>query len=126
MIKKRKDCEFYTTVNDDGQIVLHDQTAEIAAKHAPLPVTQSQLEAWKKAPKEQAVKEVLELIHRQDLDVSEKRLWLDAYRFIAELQGAQTPASQGGNVIQIYIGTPTIPEKRVIDITAQEKKDPAP
>ena len=113
--------------HNDGRIEVQysDGTSKLidANGNALTTVTQSQLEAWKKAPKEQAVKEVLELIHRQDLDVSEKRFELDAYRFIAELQGAQAPVSQAANIIEIRISQPVIPEKRIIDVTAQEKKD---
>lgn len=123
---KKELVPYYDT--QTGEI--KDALAEIAAKHAPPPVPQEQLDAWKKAPKEQATKKILELINDSNLDVPEKRFRLDAITKVAEIQGVSAPATQGGQIISIIISTPTVPEKRhVIDVTPverEEKKEDAP
>ena len=124
MVKKKiEDYHLYTVTDPTtGKTTVHDVTDERQNPSSAISITQSQLEAWKKMPKEEAVKAVLDLIHDTSKDVSEKRFELDAYRFIAELQGAQAPVSQAANIIEIRISQPVIPEKRIIDVTAQEKK----
>ncbi len=54
----------------------------------------------------------------------DKTTFKEWYDKIAELTGAQTPTSTASAVVQIIVGTPgQPPEKRVIDITAKEKKE---
>lgn len=118
-MKKRSSSEFYTTTDESGQIVVHDYAAEIAAKHAPPPVSSEQLDAWKKQPKEQATKKILELIDDQSKDVSEKRFELDALKTVAEIQGASAPPPQGSTApIMIIINQPGDPRKRrIVNVT---------
>lgn len=123
-MNKRKSSEFYTITDENGNITVHDYVAEIAAKHAPPPVSADQLEAWKRTPKEQALKEALELFRAQGIDVTEARFKLDVLRFISDLQGAQAPQATGGQVIQIIIGNPGIPPKRIVEV--ENKKEDAP
>lgn len=109
MTKKKAQVEIQ---NPDGSV----EYPELPKK---MIVTQELIEAWKRAPKEQALKEAIELYRAQGIDVSEARFKLDVLRFISELQGAQAPVSAGGNIIMISISQPEIPEKKkVIDVTA--------
>lgn len=81
--------------------------------------TEEQLEAWKKMPKEQALKEALTLFKSEGLDVSETRLKLEILKFISELQGALQPViPQSMHVVAIEIITPgQRPESKIINIT---------
>ncbi len=82
-------------------------------------VTDMQLEAWKKMPKEQALKEALILFKSKGIDVSETRLKLEILKFISELQGALQPViPQSMHVVAIEIITPgQRPDAKIIDIT---------
>jgi hypothetical protein len=82
-------------------------------------VTDVQLDAWKKMPKEQALKEALTLFKSEGLDVSETRLKLEILKFISELQGALQPViPQSMHVVAIEIITPgQKPEQKIINIT---------
>lgn len=100
-----------------------DGTSEVTTPDLPQPLQkENQIEQWKKDPKAQALKEACDL-SRSDLDPAEKRVQLDIIRFKAEIQGAQAPASHGGNVIMIQINQPGVPERRVVDVEAKEKKN---
>lgn len=75
-------------------------------------ISDTQLEAWKKAPKEQALKEALELFRSQGMDVAEQRVKLEIIKFIAELQGATQPSlSQGMQMLSVHINIAQPPVK---------------
>lgn len=98
------------------------KNALMEAKHAPPPIPAEVLEAWKTKPKEQCLKEAIELYRAQGIDITEARFKLDVLKFIAEIQGAQAPVSAQANIISIIVSTPEIPEKKkVIDVTAEVK-----
>lgn len=76
-----------------------------------LVISDAQLELWRKEPKEQALKEALELFKAQGMDVAEQRVKLEIIKFISELQGAlqSTPIQSQAIVVEIIMGS----EKRV-------------
>ncbi len=72
-----------------------------------LAISDEQLEAWKKMPKEEATKKILELINTNGLEISEKRFVLDAIWKLAELHGATQPVqSQSTQVMVVEIVMP--------------------
>ncbi len=81
-------------------------------------ITDEQLEAWKKMPKEEATKEILKLINDTGIDVSEKRFILDATWKLAELHNAIQPVHHAGAqivAIRIDIGK----QEKVKDVEAR-------
>jgi hypothetical protein len=81
-------------------------------------VTDAQIELWKKQPKEQALKEALELFKSQGMDISEAKFKLEVLKFISELQNVREPdgiVKMPPILIQVNVpGTPF--QKPVIDI----------
>ncbi len=81
-------------------------------------ITDEQLEAWKKMPRDEASKEIFALIKNNSLDVSEKRLILDAIWKLAELHNAIQPVRQAGAqivAIRIEVGK----QEKVKDVEAR-------
>ncbi len=72
-------------------------------------ITDEQLEAWKKMPRDEASKEIFALIKNNSLDVSEKRFILDAIWKLAELHGATQPQYQSQNIVAIQIHVADLP-----------------
>lgn len=119
---KNKSHDYYTVIDPEtGVMKVKDKTAELEALHTPaIRVSNEQIEAWKKVPKEQALKELLELYHAEGFDVNEARFKLECLKEIIALQGATAPVSQAANIIEIHISSPQIPDRRVIDISAKK------
>ena len=104
--------------NDGSHDILDVQGNPLNA----ITVTASQIEKWKKLPKEQATEEILKLINDRGLDVSEKRFILDAIKTLAEIHGATTQAPAMAQAIQVVINMGS--EKTVIPvINAESKKE---
>lgn len=80
-----------------------------------LVISDAQLELWRKEPKEQALKEALELFKSQGMDVAEQRVKLEIIKFISELQGAlvSAPTQAQAIIVEINMGD----EKRIINAT---------
>lgn len=80
-----------------------------------LVISDAQLELWRKEPKEQALKEALELFKAQGMDVAEQRVKLEIIKFISELQGAlrSTLIQPQAIIVEINMGS----EKRIINAT---------
>lgn len=79
---------------------------------AKLNITDAQIEAWKKQPKEQALKEALELFRSQGMDISEAKFKLEVLKFISELQGATQPAlPQGMQMLSVHVNIAQPPVK---------------
>ncbi len=106
----------------DGSKDFIDATGKALTK---LSITETQIEAWKKMPKEQATKQILELINNNGFEVAEKRFVLDAIWKLAELHGATQPDRQKGtqlfSINVNYINTTEKPkpidiEGKVIEI----------
>ena len=66
-------------------------------------VSDEQLEAWRKEPKEQALKEAIALFKEQGMDVAEQRVKLEIIRFMADLQGATQPIQVQSQAIIVTI-----------------------
>ena len=82
-------------------------------------VTDKQIELWKKQPKEQALKEALELFKSQGMDISEAKFKLEVLKFITELQGALIPTIQTQNIVSIKISVADLPPgMKIIDVPA--------
>lgn len=71
--------------------VQDQQSKKQALQRIPVEAIDTQLEAWKKMPKEQALKEALALFRNQGLEPAEVGKKLDVLKFIAEIQGAFEP-----------------------------------
>lgn len=99
----------------DGSITKHnpDGTQEqIDARGNPpskVNITDVQIEAWKKAPREEALKEALKLFREQNMDVSEARMKLEVLKFISELQGARVPVANTQNIVSVQIHVADMP-----------------
>ncbi len=85
-------------------------------------IKSEQIEAWKKIPREQATKEIIELINNSELDVAEKRFNLDAIWKLAELNGATTQTQpQNTQVMVVEIIMPgQNSSKHLIEVTPQK------
>lgn len=66
-------------------------------------ISDTQLEAWRKEPKEQALKEAITLFKEQGMDVAEQRVKLEIIRFMADLQGATQPIQVQSQAIIVTI-----------------------
>jgi hypothetical protein len=81
-------------------------------------VTDVQLEAWKKMPKEQAVKELLHFLEIKKPAIQDDRdTYLSGLKLLAEITGAITPVQNAGqNIVAIRINLPEPIGKKVIEI----------
>ena len=112
------------TVYDDGTAIetLSDGTTRhIDSKGKPinnLAITDEQIEAWKKQPKEQALKEAIELFKDNNLDIPEAKFKLDVLKFISEIQGALQPTLPPSmHVFAIEVVQPGKAPKQLIEVT---------
>ena len=83
-----------------------------------LVITDDQIEAWKKQPKEQALKEAIELLNDNDIDIPEAKFKLDVLKFISEIQGALQPTLPPSmHVFAIEVVQPGKAPKQLIEVT---------
>lgn len=89
-------------------------------------VTDVQLEAWKKMPKEQAVKELLHFLEIKKPNISEDRdTYLSGLKLLAEITGAITPPQPPNqqNIVAIKISVADMPPgMKIIDTSAQKSE----
>jgi hypothetical protein len=104
----------------DGSSDLYDAQGKLISGIA---VTDEQIELWKKQPKEQALKEALELFKSQGMDISEAKFKLEVLKFISELQGAHIPSTQIQNFVAIKITVADLPPGMKIIDTSSYKKE---
>lgn len=98
-----------TKHNPDGTKEFIDAQGKAMTK---LTITETQIEAWNKLPKEQATKQILELINNNELAVTDKRFILDAIWKLAELHGATQPAlPQGMQMLSVHVNIAQPPVK---------------
>lgn len=96
--------------------------AKTAMMQRPVEMLDSQIEAWKKSPKEQAMKELIEL-QRSSRDPPEKRIELEIIKAKSEMMGALMPSIPTSmHVVAIEVITPGQAQKcEVIDVTNATK-----
>ena len=99
---------------------LKEDTVKIELAKKSLELTDSQLEAWKTMPREEALKEAIKLFRNQGLEPSAMTAKLNALKFLCEIQGVFVSQQQtGANIVAIKIivnGEP-IPQKPAIAVT---------
>jgi hypothetical protein len=101
----------------DGSRDLYDAKGKLISGIA---VTDEQIELWKKQPKEQALKEALELFKSQGMDVAESRFKLEVLKFISEIQQVTVQPPNTSQIIAIRIDTGTLQNTKVIEANAKE------
>ena len=91
----------------------------IALTQQKLESIDTQLESWKRMPKEQALKEAVALFKAYGMEPTEVRTKLEVLKFIAEIQGVfVAQQNAGNNIVAIKFVMPeTSALKPVIDIT---------
>jgi len=137
MVKKKREAIRQITHPTDEQhpqewieIIYNDGSHDILDKDGnplnAITVTAAQIEKWEKMPKKQATEDILKLINNPNLDVSEKRLILDAIWKLVELHGALEPAKdKRDKVVALRVnfinvsGQPSQIEQKSIDIEAK-------
>jgi 2C-methyl-D-erythritol 2,4-cyclodiphosphate synthase len=101
----------------DGSRDLYDAQGKLISG---IVVTDAQIELWKKQPKEQALKEALELFKSQGMDISEARFKLEVLKFIADIQQVTTQVPNTSQIIAIRIDTGNIRNTKVLKTNAKE------
>ncbi len=87
-------------------------------------ITDEQLEAWKKMPDDEALKEGLKIFRMENMDIPEARLKLEVLKFLCEIRGVmqQKPENMRMPPIMIQVNMPGQSfQKPIIDITAQPR-----
>ncbi len=85
-----------------------------------LNITETQIEAWKKMPDDEALKEGLKLFRMENVDVPEGRLRLEVLKFLCEIRGVHVQQSQTQNIVAIKISVVDLPPGiKVIDTRRQ-------
>ncbi len=99
-----------TPEHPDGRIEVQysDGSSEDIGKdgkpiRSALIISDDQLEAWRKEPKEKALKEAVALLKDSGMDVQEQRTKLEIIKFIATLQNAIQPEQVHPNAIIVTI-----------------------
>ena len=104
--------------NPDGSKDFIDATGKALTK---LSITETQIEAWKKMPDEEALKEGIALFRMENMDVPEARQKLEVLKFLCEIRGVMQPAQQkGATIVAIRIDTGTSQNIKVIEANAKE------
>jgi hypothetical protein len=101
----------------DGSRDLYDAQGKLISG---IVVTDAQIELWKKQPKEQALKEALELFKSQGMDISEARFKLEVLKFIADIQQVTTQVPNTSQIIAIRIDTGDTRNTKVLKTNAKE------
>jgi hypothetical protein len=108
----------------DGSRDLYDAQGKLIIDV--IPISETRIEAWRKMPKDQALKEslaLLEIFNSKELTVAEARFKLDVVKFISELQGAHIPSTQIQNFVAIKITVADLPPgMKIIDTTVAHKE----
>ncbi len=88
--------------------------------------TEEQLEAWKKMPKEQAVKELLHFLEIKKPAIQDDRdTYLSGLKLLAEITGALQPIQNVNqqNIVAIKISVADMPPgMKIIDTSAQKSE----
>jgi hypothetical protein len=101
----------------DGSRDLYDAQGKLISG---IVVTDAQIELWKKQPKEQALKEALELFKSQGMDISEARFKLEVLKFIADIQQVTTQVPNTSQIIAIRIDTGNTQNTKVLKTNAEK------
>ena len=106
-------------VSDLAKQIYQELTASEPKAGLPaIPDVDAQLEAWKKMPKEQAVKELLQFLEIKKPKIQDdKDTYLSGLKLLAEITGAITPTQNTGqNIVAIKINMPDPIAKNIIEI----------
>lgn len=106
--------------NLDGSKDLIDASGKSLTK---LSIIEVQIEAWKKMPDDEALKEGLRIFRMENMDVPEARLRLEVLRFLCEIRGVMQQKTENTRMppIMIQVNMPGQPfQKTAIDITAKQ------
>ncbi len=83
-------------------------------------ITDAQIEAWKKMPDDEALKEGLKIFRMENMDIPEARLKLEVLKFLCEIRGVHVQQSQTQNIVAIKISVVDLPPGiKVIDTRRQ-------
>ena len=110
------------------ELVYYDNTSEFVNQDGSpvkpaLIISDEQLEAWRKEPKEQALKEAIALFRSQDMDVAEQRVKLEELKFMSELQGALQQTAQQAQMVVVEINMPEGKSEKIISTHINQIKD---
>lgn len=92
----------------DGSVERYDAQGKLIVDI--IPISEVRIEAWRKMPKDQALKEslaLLEIFNSKELTVPEARFKLDVVKFISEIQGVSIQVPNTSQIIAIRIDTGT-------------------
>ena len=99
------------------------QEKEVVAHPHITPITEDKLEAWKKMPKEQALKELLHFLEIKKPAIQDDRdTYLSGLKLLAEITGAITPTQvvNQQNIVAIKISVADLPPGMKIINTQKE------
>ncbi len=98
--------------------VIEQQSKKQALQRIPVEAIDTQLEAWKATPADQAMRELAQLSRNQGMEPAEKRIELEIIRTKADIMGALVPQQvTGNNIVAIKFVMPENTQmKPVVDV----------